>query len=1235
MESLQRVGVEVFHFGILVPFIFSLFATSSFADEYQYDSLDRLTLVIRADGRTTQYLYDPAGNLMLEVVSKPAGQSNTPPIAISRSVGSQAGGFAALVLEGSDPDGDAVWFIVNEYPANGFLYGNAPNLFYAPNAGFVGVDSFKFYVHDGTAQSPEATVTINVHDTNSAPTAHPQTLSTAQNVPLQITLDGSDPESDALQFFVSFSPSNGIFTGIGRTLYYHPNPGFSGTDSLMFVASDGALSSTPAAITINVGSSGPAAIPQLVTTTEDVEKAIVLAGTHPQGSTLSYSLATSPTNGLLTGTPPDVTYIPNLHFNGDDAFEFTVSDASTTSAPATVSIEVTPVNDVPIAFNTTAQAVQGQAVNINLLGEDVDGDVLSFAISSAPANGSLSGEGSTRTYVSSGGFIGIDQFQFTVNDGAATSAAGTVTIDVTDSFVKTGAFGDTQRVSVSSAEAQANGGSSNAFIAGDGRYVSFASQATNLVAGDTNAQADTFIRDLQATTTSRTSLGAGGVVADAATDGASSSSNGRYVVFSTVASNLVAGDNNGVADVFLRDRSTGTTTRISVSSTGTDPDGSSDQPFISADGAFVAFRSEATNLVSGDTNGMADIFVREISTGVITRVNVRTSGLQAAGGASETPALSADGRYVVFSTNATNLVAGDVNGVADVYLRDRQVPSTTRISIGLANAWANGESRAPSISGDGRYVAFSSVADNLAAGDSNTLSDVYLRDRQTNTTQRISRGLGGTDTDGASFDARVGASGRWITFTSEATNLVSDDTNTVADVFVQHLGSGRIRRASVDSSGEETGLPSGVSTISSTGRYVVFESDGTSLAPSDTNASRDIFVRDRWPHAALLPAGIASGDRAGYAVAIDGDTAVVGSRLDDHSGYTNIGSAHVFQRNPATGAWTQLATLTGTVDTSSDQDKFGHAVAVSGDVIAVSAENDDDAAFRSGRVYLYGRNVGGTENWGLIKSVTAGDIGERFYFGRSIGLSGERLVVGAHQAFDTGAAYVFERHQGGSDNWGQVAKLVASSAAVGDRFGAAVAIDGDVIAIGDSRKTTGAGAAAGAGYVFTKTGGTWTQIRQLTAALGAANDQFGYAIDVSGDTVAVGVRFADSAEGNQTGSVILYGRNTGGANNWGEVRTVLAADRKAGDRFGSSVALSGDGLLVGSPLQDDMETDGGKAYVFKLSGESVDQLVNEHVTLLDEFGVAVAMDGSTCIVGSWLDNRPGNNSGAAYVFEAR
>ena len=322
------------------------------------------------------------------------------------------------------------------------------------------------------------------------------------------------------------------------------------------------------------------------------------------------------------------------------------------------------------------------------------------------------------------------------------------------------------------------------------------------------------------------------------------SSDGRYVAFGSAASNLVSGDGNGATDIFVRDRTTDATTRVSVASGGTEGNGYSYEPSISSDGRYVAFDSNAGNLVSGDTNFSSDVFVHDRNTRVTMRVSVATSGTEG-NGDSFNPSISSDGRYVTFESDASNLVSGDGNSVPDIFVHDRDTNIITLVSVATGGALGNNSSYGPSISSDGRFVAFQSVASNLVSGDTNGVLDIFVHDRTTGATTRVSVDTSGTQGNGDSFNPSISPNGYYVAFDSAASNLMSGDTNGVLDIFVHDLMMGATARVSVDSSGTQGNNISDWPSISSDGGYVAFMSIASNLVSGDTNGVPDVFVHER------------------------------------------------------------------------------------------------------------------------------------------------------------------------------------------------------------------------------------------------------------------------------------------------------------------------------------------------------------------------------------------------------
>jgi Tol biopolymer transport system component len=292
----------------------------------------------------------------------------------------------------------------------------------------------------------------------------------------------------------------------------------------------------------------------------------------------------------------------------------------------------------------------------------------------------------------------------------------------------------------------------------------------------------------------------------------------------------------------------GITQRVSVSSQGAAGDNDSVLAAVSADGRLVAFWSFASNLVPGDTNGTTDVFVRDRQAATTERVSV-SSNEEQANASSSGAALSADGRLVAFSSAATNLVPGDVDDAAlDVYLRDRQAGTTEGISTTQPPSGLLLHSASPSLSADGRLVAFHSWESNLVPGDTNGRFDVFVFDRQTQTTERVSLSSTGVEGNNDSTGPSISADGRLVAFTSDADNLVAGDGNFDLDVFVHDRQTHTTVRASVTSDGTETGFELGSlnAALSADGQVVAFESEGA-LVAEDGGFPVDVFVHDEQP----------------------------------------------------------------------------------------------------------------------------------------------------------------------------------------------------------------------------------------------------------------------------------------------------------------------------------------------------------------------------------------------------
>jgi hypothetical protein len=406
-----------------------------------------------------------------------------------------------------------------------------------------------------------------------------------------------------------------------------------------------------------------------------------------------------------------------------------------------------------------------------------------------------------------------------------------------------------------------------------------------------------------------------------------------------------------------------------------------------------------------------------------------------------------------------------------------------------------------------------------------------------------------------------------------------------------------------------------------------------------TSGSAYIFERNQggannWGEVKKLTASDgASDDRFGESVSIDCDTVTVGARNNDDKG-TNSGSAYIFERNHG-GAdqWGEVKKLTASDGTLADF--FGVSVSISCDTVVIGAVGDDDNGGSSGSAYIFERNQGGANNWGEAKKLTASDGAVGDTFGSSVSISCDMVVVGANGDDDkgsaSGSAYIFERNQGGADQWGEVKKLTASDGAAGDQFGNSVSISCDTVVVGAEFDDDN-GSSSGSAYVFVNQCGDWVERDKATASDGAAGDQFGQSISISYDTVVVGAR-GDDDNGSQSGSAYIFERNQGGANLWGEVKKLTASDGEANDQFGWSVSISCDTVVVGAFFDD---TQKGSAYIFERNQGGADQwgevkkLTVSDGETFDQLGWSVSISCDTIVVGAIGDDF---FKGAAYIFD--
>ncbi len=383
-------------------------------------------------------------------------------------------------------------------------------------------------------------------------------------------------------------------------------------------------------------------------------------------------------------------------------------------------------------------------------------------------------------------------------------------------------------------------------------------------------------------------------------------------------------------------------------------------------------------------------------------------------------------------------------------------------------------------------------------------------------------------------------------------------------------------------------------------------------------------------------------DIFGGSVSISGDYAIVGAKEED-SGGTDAGAAYLFHRDQGgIDNWGEVTKLTAS--DAGAYDWFGHSVSISGDYAIVGAYLEDSGGTNAGAVYLFHRNEGGADNWGEVTKLTASNAGLGDWFGGSVSISDEYVIVGAfHEdsgGSDAGAAYLFHRNQGGTDNWGEVTKLTGSDGEAGDSFGYSASISGDYAIVGAYGESSG-GNYAGAAYLFHRNEGganNWGEVTKLTASNAQASAFFGSSVTISGDYVIVGAFHEDSG-GSDAGAAYLFHRNQGGTDNWGEVTKFIASNAGVGDSFGISVSIGGDYAIIGAYGKDAGGPDAGAAYLFHRNVGGADSW--GEVTILtasdagaeDYFGSSVSISGDYAIVGAYGEDSGGNYAGAVYLFK--
>ncbi len=398
--------------------------------------------------------------------------------------------------------------------------------------------------------------------------------------------------------------------------------------------------------------------------------------------------------------------------------------------------------------------------------------------------------------------------------------------------------------------------------------------------------------------------------------------------------------------------------------------------------------------------------------------------------------------------------------------------------------------------------------------------------------------------------------------------------------------------------------------------------------------THDVFNEggiDTWDEVIKLTASDSEeDDMFGWSVAIDGDVAVIGARNNDG----NTGASYIFERNTGgSNAWGNVKKLTASDAESGDL--FGYSVSVADDLAVVGAQGENSGGAAAGAAYVFERNLGGANAWCEVKKLTASDAKAYQYFGRSVAVAGDVTIVGAYMdgsaSFKAGAAYVFEQNLGGANIWGEVKKLTASDAGIADYFGYSVAVAGDVAVVGAQLEDAD-GNNAGAAYVFERNAGganAWGEVKKLTASDSEGYERFGTSVAVNGDVVVVGAPYKNEGS-SEVGAAYVFERNEGGANAWGEVKKLTGSYASINNRFGWSVAVASNVAFIGTYHSDTAYVFGRNEGGINAWGELMPLFSHE---VNSGFGRSVSVAGDVGVVGADNSGPAGFDTGAAFIFE--
>lgn len=685
-----------------------------------------------------------------------------------------------------------------------------------------------FRAADEEGATDDEVVNITVQNTNRPPVFDPiDDQVVAEGEEVSFVVSARDPDGQPVVLGVNNLPDGAQFDPETGAFSWVPRFDQAGSYAIEFTAMDVEGTTAIQIVRVAVENTNRAPVFDLIddqVVNEGEDLSFHVNAVSPDGLDVQIGVVNLPRGAHFDSETRVFSWTPGYDQAGEYELEFIAMDEELT-ATEPVKIIVQNVNRAPVFnFIPEQNVLCGEQVQFVVSARDPDGDRVEVGVDFLPDGALFDSQSGLFEWSPGYGQKGQYNVVFLGQDGNLESEANVViNVRVIElvSVAFDGGMADGHSLPWGSPE-----------ISGDGRFVVFLSQATNLVQNDLNGRMeDVFVHDRRTNMTRLANINTDGVQANRDSDDSAISANGRFVAFHSSASNLVQGDENDRTDVFVYDREAGSIERVVV----IDPrffeeDVGGSDPSISADGRFIAFES-ATG-----------VLVRDRESGLTENVSVNSDGEDANDYSSWSPVISANGRFVAFLSTASNLVPRDRNGEQDVFVHDRETGLTERVSVNSDGVEANEYSHSAAISTDGRFVTFSSAASNLVPGDENGEQDVFVHDRETGSTERVNVNSDGVEANEFSWAGGITADGRFVSFASSASNLVPGDENEGADIFVRDLETGLTKMVSIDVGDESANEESFSSKISEDGRYVVFTSNASDLVLGDRNHARDIFV---------------------------------------------------------------------------------------------------------------------------------------------------------------------------------------------------------------------------------------------------------------------------------------------------------------------------------------------------------------------------------------------------------